>query len=154
MPLEGKRSRINTIKGKSKALSQFYAITKSFATIYYTRFHKDKSRSLFPAVEIHANGFVVSMYDVEADIMLAMNYGWTSVNFVVLWAVLNYAIFLVPKVPGISLKFTKPGRVLYSKDMEMHFMAHLNDVICPLTVMPPVQEYLSLFIDTSSSTSQ
>ena len=46
------------------------------------------------------------MDDVEANIILAINFGWTSVSVVILWAVLNDSLFLHPKHHKVCVKFT------------------------------------------------
>ena len=91
----------DSVVGKCKSLNQSYAITVTFSHVYHSR-HPE--RTFFPSIQISPHWLKVFIYDME-KYMVAQSFVWTSGSFLVLWAVLNYFLFLKLHVPQSSMPF-------------------------------------------------
>ena len=132
--MEGKlgSEKEKSVVGKSKSLSQSYAIAVTFSHAYNFR-HPE--RTFFPSIQISPHFLKVFIYDNQKDIMVAQSFRWSSGALLVLWAVVNYSLFLNHHAPEqLRMRFLgAPEPWNYSQGFEvahnLHFLREKRAVI-------------------------
>ena len=85
----------------SSCTSQAIATCIAFSFVYHSHHPK---LTFVPTILTIAKGFVVFLYNSVEDILLKCGLPWRQECLLILWAVLNYQLFLDPTNVNLTLK--------------------------------------------------
>lgn len=91
------------VERKVSSTSQAIATCIGFSFVYRSR--HPKLIKFVPTILTSNQGFVVLLYDSEMDVLLKCGLPWSRQFLLVLWAVLNYQLFLNSAKVNGNLKF-------------------------------------------------
>lgn len=115
---------------EGRNFSQVIATAITFSYVYSKR-HKAKG-SLVPAIQVSNSGLAIFFYDCKLDVLVGQIFTWTPGALVILWAALNYRIFipqLTDKVKGYKFGYEEVAKTTqcgFKDNLPLHYAKKLN----------------------------